>query len=144
MKLTPHAQKLADDWLDQDGDLRELVEIIGLSRGGIGAELKGRCYRPVHDTDFSPFAIESFINDDLRLRRLVAGQVKPTAEEMAVWRQAQWDAQETTAFFIWKVPFTRGARYILTMHGKNGYVEKVEGPFHSADAALPFGEIVYN
>lgn len=143
MKLNSHALKLADDWLDQDGDLRDLVQIIGVSRGGIGAELKGRCYRPVNDADFSPFAIESFIHDEVRLRRLVARQVKPTAEEMEVWRQAQRDAQDATAFFIWKIPFSRGPRYISTVHGKNGYVEKVEGPFHSAEAALPFGEIVY-
>lgn len=144
MKLTPHAQKLADDWLDQDGDLRELTEILGIARGGIGAETSGHCYRPVNDEDFTPESIESFIDDDYRMSQLASGAAQPTDEEMEVWRQAQRDAQDATHFFIWEVPFTRGGLYISTVHGKNGYVDRAEGPFHSPDAAMPFGEIVFD
>lgn len=142
MKLTPHAQKLADDWLDQDGDLRDLAEILGISRGGLGAEIQGHCYREVRDEHFSPHAIESFIADEERLNQLIAGTVSPTDEEMEVWRQAQRDAQDNTRFFVWKVPFSRESLYICTVHGKNGYVDRIDGPFHSADASLPYGEIV--
>lgn len=142
MKLTPHAQKLADDWLDQDGDLRELAEILGIARGGIGAEIQGHCYRPVNDEDFTPEAIESFIDDEYRMRQLKSREALPTDEEMEVWRQAQRDAQPATRFYIWKVPFTRGERFISTIHGKNGYVDRMEGPFHSEDASMPYGEIV--
>lgn len=144
MKLTPHAQKLADDWLEQDGDLAELAEILGVSRGGIGAELRGNCYRPVKDEDFSPMAIESFIDDEVRMRQLMANEIPPSEEEMEVWRQAQRDAQDATDFFIWKVPFSRESLFVCTVHRKNGYVDRIDGPFHSTDAALPYGEIVYD
>lgn len=143
MKLTPHAQKLADDWLDQDGDLQELVEILGISRGGIGATVKGRCYRQIKDDDFTPYSIESFIDDAVRMRQLEAREILPNEEEMEVWRQAQRDAQDSTQFFVWEVPFSREGLYISTIHGKNGYVDRVEGPFHSADASMPYGEIVF-
>lgn len=143
MKLTPHAQKLADEWLNEGGDLRDLAEILGISRGGIGAVVSGHCYRPIKDIDFSAFAIESYIDDDYRMRQLVAGS-EPTEEEMEVWRQAQRDAQDSTRFFIWKVPFSRESLYLITIHSKNGYIDKVDGPFHSEEASLPFGEIVYD
>lgn len=145
MKLSPHAQKLADDWLARDGgDLRELADILGIARGGIGWESCGHCYQEVRDEDFSPHVIESFIDNDARIRQLAAGQAQPTAEELAVWRQARRDAQEATRFYIWKVPFSRGARFICTVHQKNGYVVRADGPFHSIAAALPCGEIVWS
>ena len=144
MNLTPYSQKLADDWLDQNGDLYELTEILGIARGGIGASSSGYRYRPIKDEDFSPFAIESFIDDDVRMRKLVSGESSPTEEEMEVWRQAQRDAQDSTRFFVWKVPFTREELFLLTVHRKTGYVDKVDGPFHSEEASLPFGEIVYD
>lgn len=145
MKLTPYALKLADEWLnEEDGDLRELVEIIGVSRGGIDAELQGHCYREVRDDQFSAQMIESVIDDDRRFQLLVSGEVQPTEEELEAWREAHREAQPHTEFYVWKVPFSRESLYISTVHGKNGFVEKIDGPFHSADAALPYGEIVYD
>ncbi|MDF1752647.1 MAG: hypothetical protein P1U89_07740 [Verrucomicrobiales bacterium] len=142
MKLTPHAQKLADDWLDQDGDLRELVEIIGISRGGVGAEIQGHCYRPVKDEDFTPHPIEDLIDSEDRFRKLESREVLPTKKELEAWREAQRESQDSTQFFVWEVPFTRGGLFISTIHGKNGFVDRIDGPFHSADASMPFGEIV--
>lgn len=143
MKLTPHSQKLADEWLSEGGELSELAEIMGVSRGGIGAEISGHCYRPIKDEDFSPFAIETYIDDDRRMRELVAGS-PPTQDEMEVWRQAQRDMQEATRFFVWRVPFSREDLFVITIHRKDGYIDTIDGPFYSEDAALPFGEIVYD
>ncbi|MDF1813908.1 MAG: hypothetical protein P1V20_17025 [Verrucomicrobiales bacterium] len=144
MKLTPHAQKLADDWLDEDGDLRELAEILGIARGGIGFESKGHCYRPVRDESFTPHSIEDFIDDKARFAALESGTAVPTEQELEAWRQAQREAQDSTLFFVWLVPFSRGGLYISTIHGKNGFVDRIDGPFHSADAAMPYGEIEFD
>ena len=142
MKLTPHAQKQADEWLDKGGSPEELTEILGIARGGIGAGVSGHCYRAVNDKNFSVDAIEEMIEDEARVELLRVKRLEPTEEELEWWRQACREAQEATRFFIWKIPFTRESLFLCTVHRKNGYVDRIDGPYHSADAAMPYGEIV--
>ncbi len=145
MKLTPHAQKLADEWLAEGyNDLDELAEILGIARGGIGAEAQGHCYRRINDDEFAPADLEDLIDDDDRLAQLIDGTATVTEEEMEIWRQAQREAQDATRFFIWKVPFTREELYMITIHRKNGYLDRADGLFHSAEATEPYGDVVYD
>ncbi|MEO0414676.1 MAG: hypothetical protein AAF226_06970 [Verrucomicrobiota bacterium] len=142
MKLTPHAQELADAWLARGYDsLDDLAEILGIQRGGIGAEVEGHCYRRVDNAEFKPDEIEEFIDDDERLEALKLGKTAPSSEEIEAWRRVRKDAQPATHFYIWRVPFTQGYKFIVTIHRKNGYIDQIDGPFHSTDAAMPYGDI---
>lgn len=142
MKLSPFAQKQADDWLDNGGILPDLAEILGINRGKQGAYSSGHCYQAINDNDFSAHAIEEMVDDE-RYRQLKSGDA-PTEGEIGLWRQAARDAQEATRFFVWDVHFSRERLFVLSVHRKSGFIDRMDGPFHSVEAALPYGDIVYD